>query len=80
MLIRLDEHFREDETKLERLAISLPDGGPIPLEAVANIYHSIGPNTIKREQVRRRIVLQANVSGRGVVDVVNEIKQELAES
>jgi HME family heavy-metal exporter len=34
---------------------------------------------IKREQVRRRIVLQANVSGRGVVDVVGDIKTELAD-
>ena len=31
------------------------------------------------EQVRRRIVLQANVSGRGVVDVVGDIKTELAD-
>ena len=51
----------------------------MPLETVANIYESDGPNNIKREQVQRRIVLQANVSGRGVVDVVNEIKQELAD-
>ena len=32
---------------------------------------------IKREKVRRRIVLQANVSDRGVVDVVNDIQSRL---
>ena len=77
LVLRLDERFREDESKLRRMAVTLPDGATIPLEAVARIYESGGPNTIKREQVRRRIVLQANVSGRGVVDVVADIKQEL---
>ncbi len=78
LLVRLDEPFREDVSKLKRLVIPLPDGGVVPLESVARIYESGGPNMIKREQVRRRIVLQANVSQRGVVDVVNDIKTELA--
>ncbi len=79
LVVRLDEQYREDEQKLRRLAVTLPDGGIIPLDAVAQIYESGGPNTIKREQVRRRIVLQANVSGRGVVDIVGDIKERLAE-
>ncbi|QDT10169.1 efflux RND transporter permease subunit [Planctomycetes bacterium K23_9] len=79
LLVRLDEPFREDVSKLQRLAVPLPDGGFVPLDSVANVYESGGPNMIKREQVRRRIVLQANVSGRGVVDVVGDIKTELAD-
>ncbi|KAA5543031.1 efflux RND transporter permease subunit [Roseiconus nitratireducens] len=79
LLLRLDEPFREDQSKLRRMAITLPDGGTIALGSVARIYESGGPNTIKREQVRRRIVLQANVSQRGVVDVVSDIKSRLAE-
>jgi HME family heavy-metal exporter len=77
LVLRLDEPFREDEQRLRRLAITLPDGGTVPLDAVASIYESGGPNAIKREQVRRRIVLQANVAQRGVVDVVGDIKQRL---
>ncbi|TWT92996.1 efflux RND transporter permease subunit [Neorhodopirellula pilleata] len=79
LMIRMDEPFREDLTKLKRLAVPLPDGGTLPLEAVANVYESSGPNMIKREQVRRRIVLQANVSQRGVVDVVGDIQQRLVD-
>ncbi|NND97089.1 MAG: efflux RND transporter permease subunit, partial [Pirellulaceae bacterium] len=79
LVVRLDEQYREDEQKLRRLAVSLPDGGTVPLDAVATIYHSGGPNTIKREQVRRRIVLQANVSDRGVVDAVGDIQARLAD-
>lgn len=52
-------------------------GGRIPLEAVAKIYESGGPNTINRERVRRRIVVQCNVTGRGLVDVVQDIQQRL---
>jgi HME family heavy-metal exporter len=79
LVVRLDEPFREDVSKLERLAVPLPGGGTVPLDSVAYVYESGGPNMIKREQVRRRIVLQANVAGRGVVDVVGDIKAELAD-
>ena len=47
------------------------------MKSVAKIYESDGPNTINRENVRRRIVLQCNVASRGVVDVVEEMKQRL---
>ena len=74
LLIRLDENYREDIKALRRLTIDLKEGGKIPLEAVANIYESGGPNTINRENVRRRIILQAAVSNRGVVNVVEDIQ------
>lgn len=77
MLVRLDEPFREDLYALERLSIELPGGGTAPLSAVARIYESGGPNAVKREQVQRRIVLQCNVSGRGLVDVVRDIQKKL---
>lgn len=78
LLVRLDEPYREDLRELERLAISLPGGGAVPLSEVAKIYESGGPNTISREQVRRRIVVQANATDRGLVDVVNDIKANVA--
>jgi len=75
LLIRMDEEYRENLQSLRRLTIELPSGGTTPLSSVANIYRSTGPNTINREQVLRRIIVQCNVSGRGLVDVVEEIKQ-----
>jgi CzcA family heavy metal efflux pump len=78
LLVRLDEGYRENIDLLRRLTIELPEGGKIPLESVANIYESGGPNTVNRENVRRRIVLQCNVSERGVVDVVEEIQKAVA--
>lgn len=77
LLVRLDEDYREDLDALKRLAINTPSGGTVKLEDVARIYKAAGPNTINREQVRRRIVVQCNVSGRGLVDVVEDIKAKL---
>jgi HME family heavy-metal exporter len=77
LLVRLDEPFREDLNAVKRLAIDLPGGGVTSLGSIANVYRSSGPNTINREHVRRRIVVQCNTTGRGLVDVVDEIKSRL---
>jgi HME family heavy-metal exporter len=57
--------------------MDLPGGGKTMLENVADLRIGAGPNTINRENVQRRIVVQCNVSGRGLVDVVQEIKQQV---
>ncbi len=76
--VRMKEEYREDINELRRLAIQLPEGGAIPLSSLANIYESGGPNTVNRENVRRRIVIQCNVADRGVVDVVADIQKAIA--
>jgi len=78
LLLRFDERYRENIQALGRLAIDLPDGGKLPLESVANIYESGGPNTVNRENVRRRIILQCNVSDRGLVDVVQDVQARVS--
>jgi HME family heavy-metal exporter len=78
LLVRFQNEYRENLEGLKRLTIDTPEGHKIPLSAVAEIYESGGPNTINRENVRRRIVLQCNVADRGVVDVVNDIQSRVA--
>ena len=77
LVMRLDESYREDIESLKRLTVHLPTGGVTNLDSIANIYSGGGPNVINREQVQRRIVLQCNVSDRGLVDVVQEIQKRL---
>ena len=77
LFVRLDEPYRENLEALNRMSLELPEGGTTPLSSVAEIYAAGGPNTINREQVRRRVVLQCNTSGRGLVDVVRDIQQRL---
>jgi HME family heavy-metal exporter len=78
LVVRLDEPYREDVEYLKRLVINLPTGGGVPLSSVANIVQSTGPNTINRENVRRRIVIQCNTEGRDLGSVAADIEQRLA--
>lgn len=77
LLVRLDEPFREDLDAVRRLSIDLPGGGRTMLESVAKVYVAAGPNTINRENVRRRIIIQCNTAGRGLVDVVRDIQAKV---
>ncbi len=78
LVVRLDDEFRQDPAKFQRLALNLPSGGRVPLSAVAQVYESSGPNTINRENVRRRIILQCNTAGRDLNSVATDIQQRLA--
>jgi Cu/Ag efflux pump CusA len=59
--------------------IQTPDRRQIPLSAVATIRRDRGPNFVMRENVQRRIVVQANVSGRDLRSVVNDIQARVAQ-
>ncbi len=78
LVVRLDEEFREDVEYLKRLRINLPTGGGLPLSAVANVVQASGPNTINRENVRRRIVVSCNTTGRDLASIVGDIQKRLA--
>jgi len=78
LVVRLDEPYRVDIDTLRRLPINLPAGGRVPLETVAEITRGSGPNTINRENVRRRIVIQCNTAGRDLGGVVTDIQARLA--
>ncbi|MEG1543100.1 MAG: efflux RND transporter permease subunit [Tannerellaceae bacterium] len=54
-------------------------GRKVPLSYVADIRSVAGPNTINRENVKRKMVISANVSGRDLRGVVNDIQQKVDE-
>lgn len=49
----------------------------VPLHYVADIVSTTGPNTINRENVQRKIVVSANVAGRDLKSVVDQIKENI---
>ena len=51
----------------------------MPLSYVAEVRSQSGPNTINRENVQRKIVVSANVSGRDLRGVVNDIRAKVNE-
>ena len=53
--------------------------GKVPLGLLADVRSVTGPNTINRENAARRLVVSANVDGRDLRGVVNEISREVAE-
>ena len=79
LLVRFDEPHRENLKAIRDAILDLPGDGTAKtkLQSVADIKTADGPNKIKREQVQRRIVLQCNTAGRGLVDVVRDIEDRL---
>ncbi len=77
LVVRLKEDARQNLNELRRLPVELPGGGRVPLDSLASIYDDLGPNMIQRERVRRRIVVQCNTAGRGMVEVAEEIQSKL---
>ena len=78
LLVRFDEDYRADVDNLDRTLIELPDGRRIPLSEVAHVYKGGGPNTINREDTRRRIVIRVNTRGRDLGSAVAEIKRTIS--
>ena len=60
---------------LGRLLIDTPAGAKVPLASLARINKDTGPNTVSREQVERKIVVQCNVAGRDVTSVVRDCQK-----
>lgn len=74
----LDDAARGSIEDIADIMIDSPQG-KIPLSTVADIVSASGPNTINREDVKRRIVVSANVSGRDLRSTVDEIQRRVAQ-
>ena len=77
LVVRAAEHDRCDMQRIRDLMIDTPDGRKIPLANVAEVRSAMGPNTINRENVKRKIVISANASGRDLRSVVNDIQKRI---
>jgi Cu/Ag efflux pump CusA len=80
LVVWFEEPARNDIDLIRSTQISTPSGARIALGSVAEVLETTGPNTINRERVVRRIVIQANASGRDLQSVVEEIQQAVAAS
>ncbi len=82
VVVRFNDAARNDLKAIRNTLIDVPGpngeaGTRIPLSSVATIETGFGPNAITRENVQRRIVVQANVAGRDLNSVVAEIQQKV---
>jgi CzcA family heavy metal efflux pump len=78
LLVRLEEGYRTDYANLGRLRIDLPGNrGQIELRELADIGEGAGPNSINRENARRRVVIRCNTQDRDLASAVEEIQRRV---
>ena len=76
--VRLAERFREDRETIADLRLQSPSGAWVRLGDVAEVSIASGPPQVRRDDVQRRVVIQANVQGRDMGSVVSDIHQAIA--
>jgi Cu/Ag efflux pump CusA len=77
VVVRLAEVEGAGVDEIGDTRIETPSGVSVPLRALATIKRERGPNTISREGVQRKMVVQANVAGRDVAAVVDDIRSRV---
>ena len=80
VVLKLDDKYTENADAIGKVLIDTGFGGKVPLEQVAEIVSTTGPGAISRENVQRKLVVSANVSGRDVGSVVEDIRETVFRS
>ena len=79
VLVRFADAGRSDLDALRHALVDTPSGVKIPLENLATILDSKGPNSIVREDAQRRIVVSCNTAGRDLGSVITEMQQKIGD-
>jgi CzcA family heavy metal efflux pump len=79
LVLRLNKDYTESVEHVKSALIDAESGRKIPLEEVADIVSVGGPNAISRENVQRKLVVAANVSGRDLKGAVDDVKARIGE-
>lgn len=77
LTVRLRQELKDRTGQIADLTLDGANGQKIPLAEVAEIRSSMGPNTISRENVKRKIVVSANIAGRDLLSVVRDIQEAI---
>ena len=75
LTVKVDDDNKQQAESIADLLIDTANGDQVPLSHVAEIRSTMGPNSISRENVKRKVVVSANVDGRDLRNVVNDIKE-----
>jgi CzcA family heavy metal efflux pump len=74
LVVRFDPAVRESVEAIRGTLITTSNGAQIPLSALAEVRRDRGPNLVSREDVQRKLVVMANVAGRDLQGVVEDIR------
>lgn len=75
LTVKVDDDNKNHAERIADLLIDTANGEQVPLNYVADIRSTMGPNSISRENVKRKVVVSANVDGRDLRSVVNDIQE-----
>jgi CzcA family heavy metal efflux pump len=78
VVVRYPDDARADVDAIRNTVVDTPSGAMVPLHMLAAIRDDVGPNTISRENVQRKVVVSANVSGRDLGSVIDDIRSTIA--
>ena len=79
LVLRFDDANRGNIENIRNTMIDAANGQKIPLNYVADVVSTSGPNTINRENVQRKTVVSVNVAGRDQKSAVEEIQKTIGE-
>ena len=79
VLVRFDDSARQSVESISGTLIDTPTGLKVPIAQVAEVRVDQGPNTINRENVQRRIIVQANVADRDLGSVIEDVRAAISQ-
>ncbi len=79
VLVRFDDSARQSIETISNTLIDTPTGVKVPIAQVAEVRVDQGPNTINRENVQRRIIVQANVADRDLGSVIEDVRAAISQ-
>ncbi len=80
VLVRFDDASRASIDSIGRTLVDTAMGSKVPIAQVAEIRLDQGPNTINRENVQRRIIIQANVADRDLGSVIADVRENIGKN
>lgn len=75
--VRYAQRYRQTVDQIRDLRLTTDDEAWVRLADVAEVAIESGPPQIRRDDVQRRVVIQANVEGRDMGSVVTDIQQAI---
>jgi CzcA family heavy metal efflux pump len=79
VLVRFDDAARQSVETIAGALIDTPTGAKVPIGQIAEVRTDQGPNTINRENVQRRIIIQSNVAGRDLGSVISDVRSAISQ-
>jgi CzcA family heavy metal efflux pump len=78
VVVRYGDDARESLDAVKSTRVPTPSGAVVPLSAFAEVTADRGPNYILRDNVERRIVVTANVAGRDLRSVYEDVRAQVS--